>query len=461
MVSTPVLAEGIPGSQDTIVALATPSGRGALSVVRMSGRAALDMASRVIRPWPLETRRATLCRITDGDKARVLDRALVTVFVRPNSFTGEDLVEISGHGGHYVPAVLMATLVLCGARPAMPGEFTRRAVFNGKLDILQAEGIGDIVDARSEAMHRIAVGQLDGGLSRRIATLRSNLISVESLIAYDIDFPEEDNGPIAREKLTTEVELLLNSLDALLATVPVGEMVREGAVVVIAGQPNVGKSSLFNALLGEPRAIVTEIPGTTRDAIESFLETANWPLRLVDTAGFHETTDTIERIGIEVSERYLRCTNIVLACGDSEASVTAAVEALDGKTQAPILRVRTKSDLQMGAVESDAGPDVRVSAETGEGLARLLEAIDQRLSSTAGVVLADMPILTRSRHIHGIRQAREEIAAFGDAWKRGTLPAPVAAVHLRTAVTALESLIGAVSTEDVLDRVFSSFCVGK
>ncbi|MGK2961403.1 MAG: tRNA uridine-5-carboxymethylaminomethyl(34) synthesis GTPase MnmE [Gemmatimonadaceae bacterium] len=457
--SVPVV--NIPGGQDTIVALATAQGRGAISVVRLSGPDALSIASRVINPWPLETRRATLCRITDAGRSRVIDQALVTVFVEPDSFTGENLVEISGHGGLYVPAAILGTLVSCGARPAAPGEFTRRAVLNGKFDIVQAEAIGDMVDARSEAMHRTAVKQLDGGLSRRIEKLRENLISVEALIAYDIDFPEEDDGPIDRESIATEIEVLLISLDALLATVPAGEMVREGAVVVIAGEPNVGKSSLFNALLGQSRAIVTEIPGTTRDAIESFIETANWPLRLVDTAGLRETSNVVERIGIEVSERYLRWANVVLACGDSKPSVIAAMKALEGRTTAPILRVRTKSDLAQPSGDEPSGQDISVSAETGAGLTELMAQIDRSLMSAVGAVVADMPILTRSRHIHGIRQAREEVAAFADAWMEGRLPAPVAAVHLHSAATALESLIGAVSTEDVLDRVFSSFCVGK
>lgn len=455
------LSAVLAGGQDTIAALATASGRGAISVVRMSGPDAFGIASLIVDPWPIEPRRATLCRITDVARSRVLDQALVTGFVSPDSFTGEDLIEISGHGGQYVPALLLEMLISCGARLAEAGEFSRRAVLNGKLDIVQAEAIGDIVDARSGAMHRTAVSQLDGGLSRRIDKLRHSLISVEALIAYDIDFPEEDDGPIARESVSTEVEMLLISLDALLATVPVGEMIREGAVVVIAGEPNVGKSSLFNALIGQSRAIVTDVPGTTRDAIESFLETDKWPLRLVDTAGLRETVDVVERIGIEVSERYLRWADVVLACGHSDESVDAVIEALKGRTAAPIISVRTKADLRTD--EEGRVPDgqIAVSAETGEGLASLITVIDQCLDQTVGSIVAEMPILTRSRHIHGIRQAREELAAFGEAWQQGGLPAPVIAVHLRSAVNALESLIGAVSTDDVLDRVFSSFCVGK
>lgn len=460
----PKLVESLTGGRDTIVALATPPGRGAISIVRMSGPDALQIAQRVIDPWPLEPRRATLCRVSDIDQGQVLDRALITTFVEPDSFTGENLVEISGHGGHYVPALLLETLISCGARPALGGEFTRRAVLNGKLDITQAEAIGDLVDARSQAMHHVALGQLDGGLSRRIAAIRSNLISVESLIAYDIDFPEEDDGPISRNRIGMELEVLLISLDALLATVAVGEMIREGAIVVIAGRPNVGKSSLFNALLGQSRAIVTDIPGTTRDAIESFLETKNWPLRLVDTAGLCETTDMVERIGIEVSERYLSWANAVLACGDSDESLSATLEALKGRTEAPIIRVKTKGDLGMRTASGElslSAADVTVSAETGEGLAGLMSLVDGVLSLKVGAVIADVPILTRSRHIQAIRQARAEVASFGEAWQNEMLPAPVAAIHLRAAGTALETLIGAVSADDVLDRVFSSFCVGK
>lgn len=455
----PALQQALAGGNDTIVALATPPGRGAISIVRMSGPNAHEIASNVIESWPLEPRRATLCRIIKPGVGKILDRALVTSFISPDSFTGEDLIEISGHGGHYVPALLMETLISSGARQALPGEFTRRAVLNGKLDITQAEAIGDLVDARSEKMHGAALSQLDGGLSRRIAALRNQVISLEALIAYDIDFPEEDDGPIPRERIAKEATKLLNDLDLLLSTIPLGEIIREGAVVVVAGLPNAGKSSLFNALLGQSRAIVTDIPGTTRDAIESFLETENWPLRLVDTAGLREATDTVEKIGIEVSEKYLKSANVILACGDSDSSMSSVLEALKGKSAGKVIRVRTKNDLPRSSTNGHF--DVTTSAETGEGLRDLIDRIDTELSDSVGTAVVDVPILTRSRHIQGIRQARSEIAEFHKAWNEGMLPAPVAAVHLRSAVMSLESLIGAVSTDDVLDRVFSSFCVGK
>lgn len=458
MAKIPAVRFSLAGAQDTIVALATASGRSAIAVTRLSGSNAFELASRLVKPWPIEIRRATLCRISDnsGDS---IDHGLVTAFSSPDSFTGEDIVEVSTHGGSYVAARLINTLISLGAREARAGEFTRRAVLNGKLDITQAEAIGDLIDARSSSMHRAALGQLDGGLSRRIEMLRSQLLSLAAMIAYDIDFPEEDDGPLPRERIAGETEEILLSLDQLLATIPVGEMIRKGAIVVIAGEPNVGKSSLFNALLGQSRAIVTEIPGTTRDAIEGFIETLHWPIRLVDTAGFRETTDKVERMGIEVSQSYLQRAHVVLACGDSAASIQRTLMALDGRSGALTLNVRTKADLSVSGAETSG--DIRVSAEKGMGLKDLLDLIDSSLSDTVGEVVTEVPVLTRTRHIRAIQEAREELTMFDEMWKMTNLPAPVAAVHLQTATAALESLVGVVSTDDVLDRVFSSFCVGK
>lgn len=461
MTSGPAVSSSLAGAGDTIVALATSPGRSAIAVTRISGSNAHIFASHLVSPWPIEARHVTLCRIFDalGD---TIDHGLVTAFFSPDSFTGEDIVELSTHGGSYVAARLINALISLGAREARAGEFTRRAVLNGKLDITQAEAIGDLIDARSRSMHRAALGQLDGGLSRRIEVLRSQLLSVAAMIAYDIDFPEEDDGPVPRDRIAAETGEILRSLEQLLATIPTGEMIREGAVVVIAGEPNVGKSSLFNALLGESRAIVTEIPGTTRDAIEGIIETREWPVRLVDTAGFRETSDKVERMGIEVSESYLQRAHVILACGDSQASIERTLGALEGKSDAPTLHVRTKSDLRDGKGEpADHAGDVGVSAETGLGLKELLDLIDSSLTETVGETVTEIPILTRTRHIRAIREARNELMMFKELWKTANLPAPVAAVHLQTATAALEGLVGVVSTDDVLDRVFSSFCVGK
>jgi tRNA modification GTPase len=446
--------------EDTIVAVASAPGRGAIALVRLSGPEAFKIAAKHLDLWPPEPRVTHLCDVLDGDER--LDQALITLFPSPNSFTGDDTVEFSTHGGYLIPSTIVAALISSGARQASAGEFTRRAVLNGKLDILQAEAIGDLIDARSHAMQRTALDQLDGGLSRRLLSLRNDLIGLEALIAYDVDFPEEDDGPIPRKRIDQAVEGITSSLDALLATAPAGEVIRDGAVVVIAGPPNVGKSSLFNALLGRSRAIVTEIPGTTRDALEAVIDSGKWPLRLVDTAGLRETEDRIERLGIEVSERYLASAHVVLACAEDSRNLEETINLVSGNSTAPILAIRTKADLVSTRDKYMPSQHViSVSAETGSGLQELLAAIDDSLDTQHGEFVPDLPILTRARHSKAIGTARSELEGFKQAWREEKLPAAIAAVHLRTAVHALEELIGAVDVEDVLDRVFSSFCVGK
>jgi tRNA modification GTPase len=455
----PVVASGVAQLNDTIVAIATPSGTGALALVRLSGPAAYAIARKHIKPWPSEPRAAQLSTVHNlGD---VLDRSLVTLFPAPNSFTGDDTVEISTHGGYLVPASIIAALISSGARQALPGEFTRRAVLNGKIDILQAEAIGDLIDARSQAMQHAALGQLDGGLSRRLLQLREDLVGLESLIAYDIDFPEEDDGPVPRDKIERAIGEMVASLEALLATAPTGELIREGAVVVIAGPPNAGKSSLFNSLLGKSRAIVTEIPGTTRDALEAVVDSGKWPLRLVDTAGLRDTTDPIELLGIEVSERYLAGAAVVLACAENSEGLDQTMDSVGRKSNAPVIAVLTKADLALRRDDSNRDRVVQVSAHTGQGLQSLLDAINDTIASKYGEAAPDLPILTRARHRQALTVALVEIKQFQQAWREEKLPAPVASVHLRAAVHVLEELIGAVDVEDVLDRVFSSFCVGK
>jgi tRNA modification GTPase len=447
---------------DTIVALATAPGRGAIAVIRLSGSAANRLVAHVVRPWPVPARVARLCAVYSptGDR---LDRAIVTRYEAPRSFTGEDVVEIACHGGLAVSASVIAALIEVGARQALPGEFTRRAVLNGKLDVLQAEAIGDLIDARSRGSQRAALNQLDGGLSRRVLALRQSLLELEALIAYDIDFPEEDDGPVAPERITQVTDRILIALDNLLATARVGELIRQGALVVIAGAPNVGKSSLFNALLGRRQAIVTDTPGTTRDALEAVIDTGSWPIRLVDTAGLRETADVVERLGIEVSEDYLARADVVLACGDADRNLAHAVDVIRQRTEAPVLAVRTKIDRLAGSGSrfDGQGEAIGVSAETGVGLGELVTAITTALSTSQQMLDLDAPLLTHVRHRRAIKQARDELAAFREARLDGQLPAPVAAVHLRAAVHALEELIGAVDVEDVLERVFASFCVGK
>ncbi len=444
-------------SEDTIAAVATAPGRSALALVRVSGPDAWEIAGRVLGPWPPVPRRATLLTARDPETGERLDRVIATTFEAPHSFTGQRVVEIATHGGALIPATILAALVAAGARPALGGEFTRRALLGGKLDVAQAEAIGDLIDARSGAARRAALAQLDGGLSRRVAALRAALIETEALIAYEIDFPEEDDGPIPPARIAASAAAAAGALAQLLATAPVGALVREGALVVIAGPPNVGKSSLFNAILGRAQAIVTEIPGTTRDAIEALVEPpgAAFPLRLVDTAGLRETSDVVERLGIEVSERYLAGAHAILACGETAAAIDATVARVRAHSEAPVVSVLTKADLR-GAILHGA---IATSAETGAGIRELLAAVYAAVG--AATPDPDTPIVTRARHRESLTRASAELRLFVDTWEAHTVPAVIAAVHLRSAVDALEDIIGVVDTDNVLDRLFSEFCVGK
>lgn len=451
----------LPGMGDTIVAIATPAGRGAIAIVRLSGPRAIEIATRHATPWTGRPNEIHLAEIRDAD-ANLLDKALVSLFSAPHSFTGEDVVEVSSHGGQVVPQSIVAAFIASGARQAEPGEFTRRAVANGKLDMVQAEAIADLVDARSRSMQKTALSQLDGALSRRILKLRDSILQLEAFLAYDIDFPEEDDGPISREKIIRQAEETIAALRLLISTGSAGELVRDGAVVVIAGPPNVGKSSLFNALLGHSRAIVTEIPGTTRDALEALVDAGDFAIRLVDTAGLRESEDYVERLGIEVSRKYLAAADVVLACADSELELDETIRALCAITSARIVPVLTKIDLVTKRDKSTPAPaeSIRISTLSGEGVEGLLEEI-QRVLAEENPVPLDTPLITRARHLSAVKHAADELADFASAWSSTGIPSTVAAIHVRSAAHALEELIGVVDVEHVLDVVFSSFCVGK
>ena len=464
------------GSDDTIAAIATAPGRGAVALIRISGPRAFSVANALGAPAGVLARAATRCIMRDAQSGEVLDDLLVTRFVSPNSFTGEDVVEMSTHGGRVVPGAVLAACLRAGARQAFRGEFTRRALLNGRIDLLQAEAIGDLVDARTSAMQQQALVQLDGGLSRRLGALRSDIIALEVLLAYDIDFPEEDDGPIAPARIVGALAKLIQQLEGLLATAPRAALVRDGALVVIAGPPNAGKSSLFNALLGEARALVTEIPGTTRDAIEALLDTPGMPLRLVDTAGLRATDDVVERLGIEVSEKYLGHAQLVLACAEDAAGLMTTVARVRPLVSAPVMAVLTKADrranllgdlaLAGAGVGADVAPVIAVSAESGSGLSALLTSIVARLTARAvdgdeSASANDAVVLTRERHRIALAQALSEVREFQQAWIDGEVPATIAAVHLRAAAHVLDELVGAISVDDVLDKLFLDFCVGK
>lgn len=453
---------------DTVAAIATPAGRGAVALVRASGPDALALLLRVcpaLGGAPPEQRVQRLLAVVHPETGERVDHALVSWFPAPGSYTGEDTVELSTHGGVLTPQLVLSALHAAGARPAERGEFTRRAVLNGKLDLLQAEAVLDLIDGRSPALHRAALHQLERGLSRRIEELRSAILQVEALVTYSIDFPEEDEPPVPPRRILESARAVMERIDRLLATVPQGELLREGALVVLAGRPNSGKSSLFNALLGSERAIVTEVPGTTRDALEASLVLDDYPFRLADTAGLRVTADRVESIGIEVARRYLRAADLVLFCaevgrplGEDEAGFLAELDP------SRVLLVRTRADETPGSPgdgEAAGGEKLVVSARTGAGLPALRAALVARaFAGLAGGEPGETPLVTRERHARALRHALAELGAFARAHDEA-LPPEIAATHLRAAAAALEELIGAVTPDDVLGRVFGEFCVGK
>ncbi len=462
---------------DTIAAVATAQGLGAVAMVRLSGSRAFEIL-RALTPYhpdDVPSRSPRLVPVSDPKTGELLDRALVTTFPGPDSYTGEDVVEISSHGGWLVPALVLEACQAAGARLAEPGEFTRRAVLHGKMDLVQAEAVLDLVEGRSRALHDSALFQLERGLSRRIGALRERLVTVEVLLVHHIDFPEEDEAPVPVERVLEEGRALLDALDELLRTAPEGELLREGALTVLAGLPNSGKSSLFNALLGQDRAIVTEIPGTTRDALEAVVSLGGFPFRLVDTAGIHDTEETVERLGIEVAQRYLDSADLVLFCVESgREPLEDERRFLEELGEVPVVILRTKVDLHRKEPSSegsegersdgDRGPEARealeISVVDGTGIGRLQELLPSFVYRGFVRTGVSVPALTRARHSEGVRTARDHVAEFIVALE-GEVPAEMASTHLRPAETALEELLGVISTDEVLDRVFRDFCIGK
>ena len=450
---------------DTIAALSTAPGPGAIAVVRVSGPSARHVLARIAPDLPTpEPRRARVATIRDPASGDLIDRAVVVVFPGPTSYTGEDVVEISGHGGWLGPAMVMEACVAAGARPAQPGEFTRRAYLNGRIDLVQAEAVADLVDGRSEALRRATLGQLDRGLSDRIGALREALVGLEALLVHHLDFPDEDDPPFPVARIAEEADAVAERLRALIATAPEGELLREGALVVLAGRPNSGKSSLFNALLGRERAIVTEVPGTTRDALEATVSLGGYPFRVVDTAGLRDATDRVERLGVEVARRYLDAADVVLLCVDEHGPLERELERFvrerDGR---PVVVAWTKSDIAAGGcpgTPAGAAGAVCASAVTGEGLRELAALLPRLVYRGLVEASVDAPVLTRARQTRSVRLALDEVEGFARALREGVGP-EVASAHLRPAETALEELLGVITRDDVIDRVFRDFCIGK
>ncbi|MBM3214439.1 tRNA uridine-5-carboxymethylaminomethyl(34) synthesis GTPase MnmE [Candidatus Poribacteria bacterium] len=456
---------------DTIAAIATGRTQAGVAVIRVSGADALACVMRAFspagseRPFSLVPRRATLGFIVDPDDGHRIDEVLVVHFPAPRSYTGEDVVEVHAHGGVVVSTAILDLLCRQGARLAGPGEFTQRAFLNGKLDLAQAEAVADLIAAETRESVRVAAAQLGGALSDAVRRLRDAAMDVLAELEASIDFPDEDIKTASSERLAAQLSETLDGVRAILATADRGQVLREGVRVAIIGKPNVGKSSLLNALVGRHRAIVTDTPGTTRDVIEDVINLRGIPVRLSDTAGIRESSDPIEREGIERARATAESSQRVVVVLDTSSPLNNDDESLL-RTADPsrTVIVLNKSDLptQWGTqdlarhIEAQT-PVVELSLKTMAGFEALVTTLEQ--SSSGGA--ADMePMVSNIRHREALEAAATALNHAVDTLRRA-LPPELVAVDVHAAIHAFGLVLGDTVSEDVLDRIFSRFCIGK
>ncbi|HVZ82105.1 MAG TPA: tRNA uridine-5-carboxymethylaminomethyl(34) synthesis GTPase MnmE [Terracidiphilus sp.] len=453
-------------ASDTIAAISTPPGRGGIGIVRLSGPQAAEIAAQlVVLRQPLEHARARLADIFDGgspDSARI-DEAVVTFFVAPNSYTGDDLVEIAAHGSPVVLDLLLRRAIVLGARIAEPGEFTQRAFLSGKLDLTQAEAVRDLIDAQTLTQARQAASQMGGALSHRVQPVKQSLVDLIALLEAGIDFAEDDIDVTPQQEIARRIGELLPPLAALDASFARGRVVHDGLSLALVGRPNAGKSSLFNRLVERDRAIVTATPGTTRDLVTERIAIDGIPIELVDTAGLRETGEEIEQLGIARSREALADAALILIVLDAtqpmneeEKNLLAAVE------HRPALIALNKIDLAQPDTdarirEACALPLISTSAITGEGIAALRAQI---VSLATGGAQPEPGLLTNLRQQQAIATTRAALAEAASANVSG-IPHEMILLDLYRALWALDSLTGQTTPDDILNLIFSTFCIGK
>jgi tRNA modification GTPase len=429
---------------DTIVAISTPAGVGGIAVVRLSGPEALSVATKHL-VVQLEARKATYCRFDELDD-------VVAVYY-PKGYTGEPTVEISCHGSLYIQQAMIEALVASGARLAEAGEFTMRAFRNGRLNLSQAEAVADLIDASTPAQHRLAVSQLRGGYAVKLKELRQQLLDITSLMELELDFSQEDVEFADRTQLRQLLSTLNKQLTSLIDTFRIGNALKRGIPVAIIGKPNAGKSSLLNALLGDERAIVSDIPGTTRDTVEESITIGNFTFRFIDTAGLRHSTDTVESLGVERSLKAIADAQIVLFVHDATTPWYEPDLDLSGKK---VIIVFNKSDLPKHSSHNTQHSTLNVSSKTGDGIDTLKQAMLAAVEPQA----AQAVLLSNARHhaaLHQVKRALDHVAVGLD----DGLPTDLLSVDLRDALFHLGSITGEVVSNDILDNIFSRFCIGK
>jgi tRNA modification GTPase len=450
---------------DTIAALATPPGQGAIAIVRMSGTDAITICNEVFPAKDLTKEPGHTIHfgsIRDGDK--IIDEVLVSLFKAPKSYTKENLVEISCHGSNYVVQQIIQVLLAHGARLAQPGEFTKRAFLNGQFDLAQAEAVADLIASGTEAAHKTALNQMRGGFSREIRELREKLIHFASMIELELDFSEEDVEFASREELKTLVDRIQQVIKPLIDSFQLGNAIKQGVPIVIAGKPNAGKSTLLNALLNEEKAIVSDIPGTTRDFIEDEITIEGISFRFIDTAGLRETEDTIEAMGVQRTREQLKKAALVIymvdLAGNNLQDIRKEIAHTQTQTHTHTVIVGNKLDkTDPEMIEALQNTDIiLLSALNKENLdqlkARILEAV------ALDKVSEDQTLVTNLRHYESLRGAQGALSDVLEGIEQG-ISNDLLALDIRTALHHLGEITGEITTDDLLENIFSKFCIGK
>lgn len=466
MEPTQALTGSIYGFDDTICAISTPHGVGGIAVARICGADAIAIADKIWRGKSLaeaESHTAHLGTILASDSS-TLDEGIATVFRAPRSYTGQDTVEISVHGSRWIQRELIASLVSNGARPAEAGEFTRRAFAAGRFDLSEAEAIADLIASSSKAAHRLAINQMRGSVSRQLDSLREQLLELASLLELELDFSEEDVEFASRARLVELAEAVGKEINRLKNSYKAGSAIKEGIPVAIIGHTNAGKSSLLNALVGDDRAIVSDIHGTTRDIVEDCIELGNYLIRLQDTAGLRtDTEDSIERIGIEKSLSAAGKAEIIIYMLDASAPATPDEIRAEIKDADPdrVIFAINKIDkcADSPALPCDTGDIVRMSVKQGEGIDELRQTIINKIDEFAGGAEAEL-LITNARQAASLETAGNSNANLLAALQAG-IPGDLVAQDLRETLHHLASVTGAVTPPQILETIFSRFCIGK
>jgi tRNA modification GTPase len=445
---------------DTIAAIATPPGQGGVAIVRVSGSAVETIAIALLGRLP-QIRRAELHDFRDAD-GELIDSGLVLYFAAPASFTGEPVLELHGHGGQVVIDLLLQRVIALGARPARPGEFSRRAFLNNKLDLVQAEAIADLIESGSAQAARAAVRSLQGVFSQRVYALAEALTALRIYIEAAIDFPDEEIDWLADARLQQMLQQLQDDLADIMARAHQGQLLRDGMTVVIAGRPNAGKSSLLNALAGSEAAIVTAIPGTTRDVLREHIQLDGMPLHVIDTAGLHDSDDPVEQLGMERARKAMESADRLLLLVDDQAGYTAADAAIldDLPAGVPHTLLFNKIDLTgraPGTVTTGKAPAFALSVQTNAGM----EALRTHLKQCVGFgEQAEGDFSARRRHLDALQRVQQHLHA-GEHQLKELQAGELLAEELRLAQQELGEITGSVSSDDLLGKIFSSFCIGK